>query len=119
MQTHKALLVNLSKNLHVVSGLLFSHPMLLGIGYRFHGFIDASCHRVLGIRSLIPWFLSYPMPLNIRELVYWQGTGISDHRGLWDIRMVPDFLRALEIRFCQFSVFFSEFVGFRGSFVVS
>ena len=35
----------------LVSGswLLFSHPMLLGIGYRFHSSVDASCHRVLGI----------------------------------------------------------------------
>ena len=33
----------------VLGSWLFSHPMLLGIGYRFHSSVDASCHMVLGI----------------------------------------------------------------------
>ena len=51
------------------SGLLLSHPMPLGIGYCFHGFVDAHCHWALGIGYLVGSmvFLSYTMPLGIRE----------------------------------------------------
>jgi len=45
------------------------------IGYRFHGVVDASCHRVSGVEYLVSFFLSYPMSLDIRELANWQGTG--------------------------------------------
>ena len=58
----------ISGSLSLRSGLLFSHPKPLGIGYQYHSFVDASCYRVLYIGRLVPWFLSHPMPLGIREL---------------------------------------------------
>jgi len=51
----------------------FSHPMPLGIGYFFHGFVDVIGYEALGIWFHL--FLSYPMSLGIWELACWQGTG--------------------------------------------
>jgi len=84
--------------------------MPLGIGYWFYGFVDASCHRVLGIGCLVPWFLSYPtcMSLGILELAHCWGRCFRDYRGSWDIRMVLDCLGLLGIIFCQLSVFFYD-----------
>ena len=45
---------------------LFSHPMPLGIGYFFHGFVDVIGYEASGIWFHL--FLSYPMPLGIWEL---------------------------------------------------
>lgn len=106
-----------SDGLALRSGLLLSHPIPLGIGYRFHGFVNASCHRVLGIECLVPWFLSYFMPLGTRELAYRWGRGFRGNGGSWDIRMVLDCLRSLGIRFCQLRVSL-EFAEFRECFVV-
>jgi len=44
-------------------GLLFSHSMLLGIGYRFHGFVDVPSDRVSGVGYFVALLLSYPMSL--------------------------------------------------------
>ena len=71
------------------SGLSFSHPMLVGIGV------------------LVLSFISYPMPLGIRELVHCWGRGFMDHGGYQDSS------RSLGIRLCQPHVFFLEFVEFR------
>lgn len=49
IDSNRACSIVVSGSLVPGSWLLFSHPMLLGIGYWFHSSIDASCHRVLGI----------------------------------------------------------------------
>ena len=51
------------------SGLLFSHPMPVGIGY---------------------WFLSCPVPLGIRGFAHCWDRDFRDHGGSWDIRTVLD-----------------------------
>jgi len=70
-------------NYPLSSGLLFSHPMPLRIGYWFHSFVDAFYHRVLSIGYLVPWFLSYLMPLGIRELAHGWGRA-------WALRVTED-----------------------------
>jgi len=52
---------------------LFSHPMPLGIGYFFYGFVDVTGYEASGIWFHL--FLSYPMSLDMQELAHWQGTG--------------------------------------------
>jgi len=39
-------------------------------------------------RVFVSWFLSYPMPLGIREFSHCWGRDFRDHGGSWDIRMV-------------------------------
>jgi len=62
---------------------MFSHPMPLGIGYPFHGFVDVRCHRARGVGYLVSLFLSYPMSIGIREVAHWQSPGF---RGTVDER---------------------------------
>ena len=54
---------------------LFSHPMPLGIGYFFYGFVHVIGYEALGIWFYL--FLSYPMSLGIQELACRQGTGFG------------------------------------------
>ena len=54
-------------------------------------------------------FLSYPLPLDIWELAYWEGIGFMDHGRSCDVRMVPDRLGSPGCRFCQLSVFLQSF----------
>jgi len=42
-----------SRGLALRGGLIFSHPMPLGIGHQFYGFVDAFFHRALGIKYLV------------------------------------------------------------------
>ena len=86
--------------------------MLLGIGYQFRGFVDASSHRLLAIGCFAPRIPPYPRPLGTRELAHWQGVGFRDNSGSLGIRMVLDCMRSLEIRFSRVSL---EFVEFRAS----
>ena len=46
---------------HLAEVLLFSHPMLVGIGYRFHGFFHTLCHYEYGslriVEAAVLWIM--------------------------------------------------------------